>query len=232
MRAEQAVIAGAAETPYRRGPVRRTTQELLADVTRRVLRNAGMELGDIDGLGVTSLTLAPDRAIGIRLSDLTIGFDALPAADQQWLEDRMGQDAPRSYETTVGTLISDVLKSIRRERERVSISVLGLPVEPGKVSVDAAQRTNEHYGFLIQELGADVNVRDAKGYTPLHHAAARGDRELILYLLEHGADVKVISRRGQSTADMANGPVQRVQIFPEIVELLVGRGSELKEKAR
>ncbi len=65
MRAEQAVIAGAAETPYRRGPVRRTTQELLADATRRVLRNAGMELGDVDGLGVTSLTLAPDRAIDL-----------------------------------------------------------------------------------------------------------------------------------------------------------------------
>ncbi len=84
--------------------------------------------------------------------------------------------------------------------------------------------------YLIEELDADVNARDAKGYTALHHAAARGDRELILYLLQKGADVKAISRRGQSAADMANGPVQRLQVFPEIVELLVARGSALREK--
>ena len=86
--------------------------------------------------------------------------------------------------------------------------------------------------YLVEELAADVNARDHDGYTALHHAAARGDRELILYLVEKGADVKAISRWGQSTADIANGPVQRVQVFPEIVELLVGLGSGLTEKGR
>ena len=79
--------------------------------------------------------------------------------------------------------------------------------------------------FLVEELGADVNARDLNGYTPLHHAASRGDNELILYLIEQGADVTAVSRRGQTTADMANGPVQRVQPFPETVELLVSLGA-------
>ena len=79
--------------------------------------------------------------------------------------------------------------------------------------------------FLVEELGADVNARDLNGYTPLHHAAARGDNELILYLIEQGADVTAVSRRGQTTVDMANGPVQRVQPFPETVELLVSLGA-------
>jgi ankyrin repeat protein len=35
----------------------------------------------------------------------------------------------------------------------------------------------------VEELGAEVNARDANGYTPLHHAAARGDNEMILYLV-------------------------------------------------
>jgi ankyrin repeat protein len=79
--------------------------------------------------------------------------------------------------------------------------------------------------FLIEELKVDVNLRDANGYTPLHHAAARGDNELILYLVSKGADVKAVSRRGQTTADMANGPVSRITPYPETIKLLVSLGA-------
>jgi len=79
--------------------------------------------------------------------------------------------------------------------------------------------------FLVEELGADVNARDHNGYTPLHHAASRGDDALIRYLISKGADVKVVSRSGQTTVDMANGPVQRVQPFPETVALLESLGA-------
>ena len=79
--------------------------------------------------------------------------------------------------------------------------------------------------YLIEELGADVNARDHGGYTALHNAASRGDNEMILYLVEMGGDVTVVSRRGQTTADMANGPVQRVSPFPETVALLESLGS-------
>lgn len=79
--------------------------------------------------------------------------------------------------------------------------------------------------FLVEECGADVNLPDANGYTPLHNAAARGDNEMIQYLVSKGADVKAVSRTGQTTADMANGPMQRVPPFPETIELLVGLGA-------
>ena len=80
--------------------------------------------------------------------------------------------------------------------------------------------------FLVEELGADVNARDHNGYTPLHHAASRGDNELIKYLVSKGADVKAISRSGQTTVDLANGPVQRVQPFPETIALLESLGAK------
>ena len=80
--------------------------------------------------------------------------------------------------------------------------------------------------WLVEELGADVNARDHNGYAPLHHAAARGDNEMVQYLVDHGADVTVVSRRGQTTVDMANGPVQRIQPFRETIELLENLGAE------
>jgi uncharacterized protein len=84
--------------------------------------------------------------------------------------------------------------------------------------------------YLIEELGADVNARDHEGNTALHHAAARGDVEMILYLISKGADVKAVNREGQTTADMANGPVQRTQPYPEALALLVKLGAKNNNK--
>ena len=85
--------------------------------------------------------------------------------------------------------------------------------------------------YLVEELGYDVNSRDYRGYTAMHHAALRGDNEMILYLVEHGGDPKVVSRSGQTTVDMANGPRQRVQPFEETIKLLEGMGAKNNHRA-
>ncbi len=79
--------------------------------------------------------------------------------------------------------------------------------------------------YLVEELGADVNAVDHEGNTAMHNAAARGDVEMILYLVEKGADPKVVNREDKSTADMANGPVQRIQPWPEALALLEKLGA-------
>jgi ankyrin repeat protein len=86
--------------------------------------------------------------------------------------------------------------------------------------------------YLVEEHGLDVNARDHDGYTPLHHAASRGDMDVIRYLVERGADPKAVSRSGQSTADMANGPVQRIQPFPEARDFLVQLGAKNNDNCR
>jgi hypothetical protein len=80
--------------------------------------------------------------------------------------------------------------------------------------------------YLIEELGADVNARDHYGYTALHNAASRGDNDVVLYLVSRGADVMVISRRGETTVDMANGPYQRISPFPATIALLESLGGK------
>lgn len=80
--------------------------------------------------------------------------------------------------------------------------------------------------YVVEVLHGDVNQRDLNGYTPLHHAAARGDNEMIKYLVSKGADPKAVARNGMTTVDMANGPVQRLRPFPETIQLLEKLGAK------
>jgi ankyrin repeat protein len=85
--------------------------------------------------------------------------------------------------------------------------------------------------YLVEEQGADVNLPDSWGYTPLHYAAVRGDNEMIKYLVSKGADVAHTSVLGQTPVDLARGGragyFERVG-YPETVELLKSMGSPMK----
>jgi ankyrin repeat protein len=84
--------------------------------------------------------------------------------------------------------------------------------------------------FLVEEMGADPNGVDAWGYRPIHYATSRGDEEMIRYLVSRGADVKALTRLGQSPADMARGGQGGFftrRAFPETQALLESLGSPL-----
>jgi uncharacterized protein len=84
--------------------------------------------------------------------------------------------------------------------------------------------------FLVEEAGASVNAADHEGNTALHHAAARGDNDMIQYLVSKGANVMAVNREGNTTVDMANGPVQRTQPYPETIALLEKLGAKNNHK--
>jgi ankyrin repeat protein len=84
--------------------------------------------------------------------------------------------------------------------------------------------------YLIEELHVDPNVRDHEGNNAIHDAAARGDVEMIKYLVAKGVDVNAVNREGKTTADMANGPVQRVNPWPDALALLESLGAKNNHK--
>jgi acetyl-CoA acetyltransferase len=59
------LLVGAAETPYTRRTEGETTRSLLGQVAKSALEDAGLEPADVDGLGVASFSLAPDKAVDL-----------------------------------------------------------------------------------------------------------------------------------------------------------------------
>ena len=85
---------------------------------------------------------------------------------------------------------------------------------------------------MCVELGDDVNAADSKGYTALHGAAYLGNNDMVNYLISKGANIKAVTKAGDSVADLANGPNRFGQPHPETVALLEKLGSANSHNCR
>jgi ankyrin repeat protein len=97
--------------------------------------------------------------------------------------------------------------------------------------------TSADYSFLdavkyCLELGSDINTKDSRGYTALHGVAFRGDNELIKFMVSKGAKTDAVAKGGETVADMANGPREHSEPYPETVALLESLGSKNSHNCR
>ena len=53
------------------------------------------------------------------------------------------------------------------------------------------------------QAGAEVNLADKRGWTPLHHASRNGQVEVITALLAAGADKTIKDKDGKTPHDVA-----------------------------
>jgi ankyrin repeat protein len=83
---------------------------------------------------------------------------------------------------------------------------------------------------VVQQQAQGFGGGRGGGITALHNAASRGDNEMILYLVSKGARPDAVANNGSTVADMANGPRQRIQPYPDTVALLEMLGSHNSHK--
>lgn len=101
----------------------------------------------------------------------------------------------------------------RRRRASLGGQALLQATEAGDIA--------EMQALLAQD--ADVNARNAQGWTPLHIAAAGGDQEVVALLLQHGAAVNAQSNIGTTPLDDATTRGGR----QAVITLLLAHGAQM-----
>jgi ankyrin repeat protein len=84
---------------------------------------------------------------------------------------------------------------------------------------EAAANRNVTVVKYLVSIGADVNVRNSNGGTPLHRAAWNDSNvEVLRYLVSQGADINIRNRDGRTPLDIArnNGHTEMVQFLESV----------------
>ena len=107
-----------------------------------------------------------------------------------------------------------VLALCRRQRQAAQ--------RAGQVLLQATEAGDAVQMEVLLAKGAQVNARNAHGWTPLHVAAAGGDPAVIALLLQHGADVHAQSHIGTTPLDNATTRGCR----QAVIDLLLAHGAQ------
>ena len=117
----------------------------------------------------------------------------------------------------------------RLAKENGSLKLAKLLIEKGaNVNVRDTQgdtplhkSDNTKLAKLLIENGADIKLRNNKGNTALHEAVAKNNIKTVELLIDKGVDVNVRNNFGQT-------PLHKVKYRKEIAKLLIEKGADVK----
>ena len=159
-------IVGVGETPALRHPGPEiSTAGLMAEAIAQALRGAGLTPGRVDGLGVASFTLRPDRAIdlawrlGLRLNwcmqDEMGGASAINLLRQAWLALQAGQAETIVLVAGDHFTGADFAGLVRRYNRSAQDYLSPLGCEgPNPLFAMLTQRQMAHTGLTREDYGA------------------------------------------------------------------------------
>ena len=171
-------------------------------------------------LGLTALHLAVYQ----RQEDVvrTI-LAALPAAAQT---PTPGQ--PQNFDAYLDSISFDRFQATSRRND-----FLNMATSQGQTALHLAvgplAENEAVYARLVAalcEAGANPNLSDRLGHTPLHWAAKNGYAQVVKALVEHGANPSARTSTGQTAAELATAPAIRAMLAQAAANPPPGRGEE------
>jgi ankyrin repeat protein len=136
----------------------------------------------------------------------------------------------RSYDEIVAIIHEE--EQHRRERERTSKATA-----VADEVCEAIGRGEETTALALLEADPGlIHARHRDGWTPLHGAAVVLNERLVTWLLDHGADVNLVRRDGQTPLDLAatarHWPVDsQADRFAAVAGILRQRGGQLTARS-
>ncbi|XP_078436769.1 NPR1-like protein 3 [Wolffia australiana] len=100
------------------------------------------------------------------------------------------------------------IQRIHRALDSDDIELLMMLLEESNITLDDANALHYAVSYcdskIIKEIlpleGVDVNLKNSRGYTPLHLAARRREPAIVVSLLDKGASVRIVADDGQTAA--------------------------------
>ena len=180
---------------------------------------------------VTDLALA--RALVAHGADVNARQTAEPRDGYRNMLDRRGATpfllAAKAVDLEMMRILLDLGADPHLANENGTTPLLvaaGVGIWSSSESPGSAREALEAVELLIG-LGNAVATVDGNGDAALHGAVMRGSRELVLYLLEHGAALDPVNERGWTPLTIAQGIfyANLGRRWPEMEALLLGLGA-------
>jgi ankyrin repeat protein len=171
-----------------------------------------------------------DETSGLAMIDLLLAAGANPNAQLKLFPPYRSLRMDRGADTTLEIGATPLLRAARGadlpaiERLVAKGALVDLPqregITPLMVAVGAGASSIDTRGKFRTELdalataeallaaGADLAVRDERGRTALHYAAAIGYSDVVKLLAERGAELSVVDTDGVTPLDAANGKMR------------------------
>lgn len=163
--------------------------------TMKFLLEAGAKVDAVDSYGCTALFLAAKRDT-VDAAELLLKAGANVNHVADGLETALSTAVGEAQFTDVIPLLKTLLAAGADPKHTFDGGITLLMRA-------ASTRAAAPVRFLVEEVGADVNGRDANGYTVLMRALISSTPEIAQLLIELGADTTQKNKSGKSALDLA-----------------------------